>query len=125
LSLGDIVLVIDMPDSRGVNPKTRPAVVVGLPEETEAGDLIFVVAVTTRPDEVASDDRIGLPWSRPSHPRTGLNEPNAGVCSWLVRISVSANRPTDRDRPVPDPPHDHRSIERARSAGLSSNLPGG
>ena len=86
LLLGDIVIVADLPDLQGVNPKPRPAVVVTPSAELEAGGPIFVVAITTRPTDISSADRIELPWSRPRHPRTGLNKRNAVICRWLVLI---------------------------------------
>ncbi len=88
LHLGDIVIVKGLLDPRGRNPKNRPAVVVTPSEELATGGPIFVVAITTSLPETLPDDYVLLPWSRPRHPRTGLNEPNAAVCHWLVTVEA-------------------------------------
>ncbi len=46
--------------------------------------------VTGSPDEIpAPDDYIRMPWSRPRHPHTGLDEKNAVVCHWLTPVGRS------------------------------------
>jgi mRNA-degrading endonuclease toxin of MazEF toxin-antitoxin module len=86
LKYGDIVIVSGLPDPQGRNPKDRPAVVVTPTEELEAGRPIFVVAITTTLLAPLPNDYVRLPWSRPRHPRTGLNDKNAAVCHWLAQV---------------------------------------
>ncbi len=57
--------------------------------ELLAGGPIFIVAVTTVLPDPLPDDHVMLPWSRPWHPRTGLNMPNAAVCRWLMQVEES------------------------------------
>jgi mRNA-degrading endonuclease toxin of MazEF toxin-antitoxin module len=89
LSFGDIVIVTELLDPHGRNPKDRPAVVVTPTEDLEAGGAIFVIAITTTLPEPLPDDYISLPWARPRHPRTGLDTRNAVVCHWLSRVETS------------------------------------
>ena len=44
---GDIVIVIDLLDPQGRNPKNRPCVIVSSPERFAAGGPFDVVAITT------------------------------------------------------------------------------
>lgn len=83
------MIVRDCPDPRGRNPKHRPCVVIAVPGEIETDGAFFVVAITTTLPDPLPDDHVELPWSRPRHPRTGLNEKNAAVCHWLVKIEAS------------------------------------
>ena len=55
-------------------------------DELAAGGPIFVVAITTTLIDPLPDDHVPLPWQRPRHPRTGLNERNAAVCHWLASV---------------------------------------
>ena len=88
LHYGDIVIVSDLLDPRGRNPKDRPAVVVTPTDELDAGGPIYIVAITTTLPGVLPDDHVPLPWQRPRHPRTGLNKRNAAVCHWLALIEA-------------------------------------
>ncbi|HEX8202782.1 MAG TPA: type II toxin-antitoxin system PemK/MazF family toxin [Isosphaeraceae bacterium] len=89
LQYGDIVIVAGLPDPHGRNPKDRPAIVVTPTDELRAGRPIFVVAITTTLTSPLPDDYVRLPWSRPRHPRTGLNSRNAAVCHWLAHVEES------------------------------------
>ena len=79
----------DMVDPHGRNPKDRPAVVVTPSEEIENEAPVFVVAITTTLPDPLPADYIRIPWSRPRHPRTGLNERNAAACHWLASVERS------------------------------------
>jgi hypothetical protein len=69
---GQIVVVPNMVDPNGVNPKDRPVVVVSPPEEIVEGEPLRVVAITTLlPGPVPPHD-VRWPWDRRGHPRTGL-----------------------------------------------------
>lgn len=83
---GDIVIVAGLPDPQGRNPKDRPAVIVTPTDELRAGRPLFIVAITTTLSDPLPDDYVPLPWSRPRHPRTGLNARNAAVCHWLAHV---------------------------------------
>jgi hypothetical protein len=61
LHFGQIVIVSDMPDPDGVNPKDRPSVVVTPTDEIEPDGLIVVV--------------LSRPYFRARHPTTTLNCP--------------------------------------------------
>lgn len=88
LAYGDIVIVRDILDPRGENPKDRPAVIVTPTDEIEAAGTVFVIAMTTTVPRILPDDHVALPWQRPRHPRTGLNQRNAAVCRWLDEVNL-------------------------------------
>jgi hypothetical protein len=68
--------------------KLRPAVIVTRHEEIVAEGEVAVIAVTTKLPFPLPDDHVLLPWQRPRHPKTGLNERCAAVCGWLEFIRV-------------------------------------
>ena len=57
-------------------------------DELDAEGPIYLVAITTTLPETLPSDHVMLPWSRPRHPRTGLNERNAAVCHWLACVEL-------------------------------------
>ena len=83
LQEGDVVLVKDLLDPDGMNPKTRPAVVVGFL------DCFQGIAVSTqfsRPllaHEILLYD--GKMWNR-----TGLMRPCVANCQWRVKFDEKA-----------------------------------
>jgi mRNA-degrading endonuclease toxin of MazEF toxin-antitoxin module len=83
---GQIVLVSDLLDPQGRNPKTRPAVIVTPTAEIDPRLPLQVVAVTTFLPDPLPADHVLLPWQHPRHPRTGLNKRCAAVCTWLARV---------------------------------------
>ena len=84
--VGLIVIVEALPDSEGRNPEDRPCVIVYAPSDEEVDRTYRVVAITTTlPDELTIN-HVALPWQRPRHPVTGLNERNAALCTWVVRV---------------------------------------
>jgi mRNA-degrading endonuclease toxin of MazEF toxin-antitoxin module len=87
LSCGSIVW-IELPDPQGKNPKRRPAVVVTAAADLVSATEVWVAAITTRIDALADDERVDLPWHRDGHPRTGLRERCAAVCSWLQKVPI-------------------------------------
>lgn len=57
---------------------------------TEDGDRAYlVVAITTNLPDPPTADHVALPWHRDRHPRTGLDERNAALCSWVVLVGGS------------------------------------
>lgn len=87
--VGHIVIVSGLLDPQGRNPKDRPCVVVGV-SPPDAVDRLYRVAgiTTTLPDELTAD-HVPIPWQRPRHPETGLDERNAALCTWVVRVDES------------------------------------
>jgi mRNA-degrading endonuclease toxin of MazEF toxin-antitoxin module len=86
LNFGDIVIVSSLLDPRGRNPKDRPAVVVTPSEDINKEKFIYVVAISTSFPDPLPEDHVAIPWQRPRHPRTGLNERNAAVCHWVELV---------------------------------------
>ncbi len=89
LGYGRIVVVADMLDPNGVNPKDRPAVVVTPSDELDAGGPVIVAAISTLRPGPVPEDHVPLPWHRQGHPRTGLKTNCAVVCRWLEKIDPS------------------------------------
>jgi mRNA-degrading endonuclease toxin of MazEF toxin-antitoxin module len=88
-SRGDIVIIPDLLDPQGRDPKPRPCVIVSSPVAIASGGTLMVVAITTQLPNPLTPDHVPLPWAAQGHPRTGLNKPNAAACSWLVEIEPS------------------------------------
>jgi mRNA-degrading endonuclease toxin of MazEF toxin-antitoxin module len=87
--IGHIVIVEAMLDPQGRNPKDRPCVVVYAPPNDSQDRSYRVVGITTTlPDELTVD-HVALPWQRPRHPVTGLNQRNAALCTWVAVIDES------------------------------------
>jgi hypothetical protein len=55
----------------------------------EGADVV-AVCVSTQVEYPIPPEHVELPWSRPRHPRTGLNEPNVAECNWTVSFPISA-----------------------------------
>jgi mRNA-degrading endonuclease toxin of MazEF toxin-antitoxin module len=87
--VGHIVIVSDVLDPQGRNSKDRPCVVVGVSSADDAETLYRVVGITTSLPAELTPDHVPIPWQRPRHPETGLNERNAALCSWVVRVDES------------------------------------
>ena len=75
---GSIVLVADMLDPQGRNPKDRPCVIATDREATPEG-YELVVAISTVLPSPLPDDYVLLPYMDPRHPRTGLTKKNAAI----------------------------------------------
>ena len=90
LQQGSIVYVTDLPDERGGNRKTRRVVVVTPTAEIGNGELISVVAVTSRIDLVPVDKRVKLRFRQPNgHPNTSLKMDSVAACNWQDSIPLS------------------------------------
>ena len=83
---GDIVIVEALLDPQGRNPKDRACVLVTPSAEIAEGGPLDVVAITSKLPAPLPRDHVPLPWHPLRHPRTGLNKPNAAVCSWLSEV---------------------------------------
>src|SRR4051794_35709921 len=88
-SYGDIVIITNLLDPQGRNPKDRACVVVTVPDEIGEGAALEVVAITTLLPEPLPFNHVPLPWHAQGHPRTGLNKRNAAVCSWTAEVESS------------------------------------
>lgn len=81
---GDIVWAL-VSDPNGANAKSRPLVVVGLPETGK----VAAVAVTGRVDLFDDVCCVRLPWQHGGHPRTKLTKPCLARCDWLVILETT------------------------------------
>jgi hypothetical protein len=78
LCYGQIVLA-NVSDGHG-NTKNRPVVIVTPTEEITEDRGIVAVCISTQIEDPTPLEHVKLPWSRPRHPRTGLNRPNVAKC---------------------------------------------
>jgi mRNA-degrading endonuclease toxin of MazEF toxin-antitoxin module len=86
---GDIVIVSQLLDPNGVNPKDRPCVIMDDPKSPPPSGMHLVVAISTVvPDPIPPDHNL-LPYYHPRHPVTGLNKRNAAVCPWVEVITTA------------------------------------
>jgi mRNA-degrading endonuclease toxin of MazEF toxin-antitoxin module len=117
---GDILLA-EVLDPQGRNPKVRRIVVLTPDAALAAGHPIVGAAVTSTLPNPLTADYVPLPWKNPpgGHPKTGLTKRAAVACHWLMVID-----PTDvRGRSGFVPPREMAMVE-ARTAA-SARLLGG
>lgn len=81
---------MELLDPQKRNRKCRPAVVVTPDADIRADGEVWVVAISTQLDDAPADAQVELPWQRGGHPRTGLKERSAAVCTWMEKVSVTA-----------------------------------
>ncbi len=86
LIYGEIVIVSEMLDPNGANPKDRPSVVVTPSCEIGAEGPFTVVAISTVLPGPIPDDHVALPWEPRGHPRTGLRTRCAAVVPWIQTV---------------------------------------
>jgi mRNA-degrading endonuclease toxin of MazEF toxin-antitoxin module len=86
------IVWVELVDPQGRNPKCRPAVIVTPDEDIRVDGEVWVVAISSQLDEAPAESQVELPWHRTGHPRTGLKERSAAVCTWLEKVSVAAIR---------------------------------
>ena len=67
--------------------KLRPVVVVTPNEAIAEGSPLVGVAITGTPDPPTGFE-VPLPWQAQGRSRTGLDKPNAAVCSWFVTFTA-------------------------------------
>ncbi len=89
---GDIVIVSQMLDPNGVNPKDRPCVIIDDPKSPPQAGFHRVVAITTVVPDPLPDGYVLLPYQLPRHPKTRLNRRNAAVCPWVEIVDESRLR---------------------------------
>jgi mRNA-degrading endonuclease toxin of MazEF toxin-antitoxin module len=85
-SFGDIVLVADLLDPNGVNPKTRPCVVVTRDEDLAVGASIVVSAISTLLPGPLPADSVLMLFHPQGRARTGLKTRSAAFARWLVEV---------------------------------------
>jgi mRNA-degrading endonuclease toxin of MazEF toxin-antitoxin module len=101
---GRIVLA-EIHDPQGRNPKIRPLVIVSETEEIRSDQSFLCVAITSTLPRKLPEDCVLLTYHARGHPRTGLKKRCAAVCSWLVEIQeediqrfIGEVSPTELDR---------------------------
>ena len=87
---GDIVIVKDLLDPQGRNPKDRRAVVLTKDGDLERGEPIVVAGITSRLQPPLGPEFVELPWQNPRHPKTGCTKRCAVMCSWLAVVNPAA-----------------------------------
>jgi mRNA-degrading endonuclease toxin of MazEF toxin-antitoxin module len=81
---------VELLDPQGHNRKCRPAVIVSPDADIQADGEVWVVAISSRLDAAPAEDQVELPWDRRGHPRTGLKERCAAICTWMEQVSVAS-----------------------------------
>jgi mRNA-degrading endonuclease toxin of MazEF toxin-antitoxin module len=81
---------VELLDPQGHNAKRRPAVIVTPDADIQADGEVWVVAISTQVDEAPAEVQVELPWERRGHPRTGLKERCAAVCTWMEKVRVAS-----------------------------------
>ena len=87
---GQIVIVSEMTDPNGVNPKDRPSVVVTPTDEIDPEGPVIVIAISTLCPARCPTTVSNCPGIPRRHPRTGLRSRCAAVIPWIQEV------PTDR-----------------------------
>ena len=85
LKQGQVILVA-VTDSRGGNPKPRPAVVLTATGELPEADQFVVAAISTKFSEPLPPDNVRVPWSAEGRAKTGLGKPSVVKCHWLKKV---------------------------------------
>lgn len=88
LSQGRIVWAT-IPDPRGGNPKTRPAVVLTATADIAPTGDVQVAAITTMIGQSPFSETVPLPSEPAGHPQTRLKKPSEVVCTWLSSVPVA------------------------------------
>jgi mRNA-degrading endonuclease toxin of MazEF toxin-antitoxin module len=70
--------------------KPQPAVIISPDADIREDGEVWVVAISTQLDEAPIESQVALPWDRRGHPRTGLKQPCAAVCTWMEKVSVAS-----------------------------------
>lgn len=84
------IVWVELLDPQGRNGKSRPAVIVTPDEDIRADGPIWVVAISTQTDAAPIEVQVELPWHRAGHPKTGLKERCAAVCTSMEKVDVAS-----------------------------------
>lgn len=77
-------------DTNGVNPKTRPLVVVSGNSELSQSETVICVAITSGINDPPLPDEVVLPWHPGGRCRTKLKTKCGAKCSWIREVRKSA-----------------------------------
>jgi mRNA interferase MazF len=81
---------VELLDPQGRNRKCRPAVIVTPDSDIRADGEVWVVAISSQMKESPREAQVDLPWDRNGHPKTGLKERCAAVCTWMEKVPVAS-----------------------------------
>jgi mRNA-degrading endonuclease toxin of MazEF toxin-antitoxin module len=84
------IVWVELLDPQGRNPTCRPAVIVTPDADIRDDGEVWVVAISTQLQEAPADVQVELPWHPRGHPRTGLRQRCAAVCTWMEKVRVAA-----------------------------------
>jgi mRNA-degrading endonuclease toxin of MazEF toxin-antitoxin module len=84
------IVWVELVDPQSRNPKCRPAIIITPDADLRDDGEVWVVAISTQLDEAPVEAQVALPWDRRGHPRTGLKQRCAAVCSWMEKVSVAS-----------------------------------
>jgi mRNA-degrading endonuclease toxin of MazEF toxin-antitoxin module len=84
------IVWVELLDPQDRNLKCRPAVIVTADTDIQDDGEVWVVAISTQLSEAPAEVQVELPWDRRGHPRTGLKERCAAVCTWMEKVSVTS-----------------------------------
>ncbi len=82
---GDVIIA-NINDEQGRNPKERPALILSSTEDIAAGWPIVVCAITTTYPEPPPVKYVPLPWSADGSATTRLRRRSAAVPAWAAII---------------------------------------
>lgn len=83
------IVWVELLDPQDRNRKCRPAVIVTPDADIWDDGEVWLVAISTQLDASPAEVQVELPWDRRGHPRTGLRERCAAVCTWMVKVNVA------------------------------------
>jgi mRNA-degrading endonuclease toxin of MazEF toxin-antitoxin module len=81
------VIWLDVTDPRGIPVGDHAAVILTTKAESESGELLKAVVISSKLQHAAKERMVELPWSRGGHPRTGLSKRSAAMCDWIVTVN--------------------------------------
>jgi mRNA-degrading endonuclease toxin of MazEF toxin-antitoxin module len=84
------IIWAEVPDPQGRNPKRRPLIILTATEDIQPDGVVQCVAISSQIDQAPVDAQVALPWHAQGHPRTGLKERSAAVCTWLVQVPLAS-----------------------------------
>jgi mRNA-degrading endonuclease toxin of MazEF toxin-antitoxin module len=82
------IVWVELLDPQGRNLTRRPAVIVSPDAEIRDDGEVWVVAISTQLQEAPAELQVELPWHPRGHPRTGLRQRCAAVCTWMEKVQV-------------------------------------
>ena len=77
-------------DPQGRNPKCRPAIIITPTDSITSDGNVYVVGVTTTPDQASLDVQTELQHDPRGTCRSGLRERCWAVSTWIESVAVSA-----------------------------------